>query len=50
MELVPCYYDNLLKIPETFYMNNFVNKENIHAILSYQWYFVKSTNQRSDLA
>ena len=28
--------DNLLEISENFYMNNFANKENFHAILSYQ--------------
>jgi hypothetical protein len=28
--------NNLLDIPDTFYLNNFTGKENFHAILSYQ--------------
>ena len=28
--------DNSLEIPDTFYLNNFADKENFHAILSYQ--------------
>jgi hypothetical protein len=28
--------DNSVKIPDTFYMNNFADKETFHAILSYQ--------------
>jgi hypothetical protein len=28
--------NNSLKIPDTFYLNNFADKENFHAILSYQ--------------
>jgi len=28
--------NNSLEIPDTFYLNNFADKENFHAILSYQ--------------
>jgi hypothetical protein len=45
VELVPCYgvkmdedlnSDTSLKLADSFYMNNFADKETFHAILSYQ--------------